>query len=165
MSGALRAEDGKAMAARWSAYGRRILAGDAPGAEKAFAKATQLDPQNAGAWEGLIEAFQADGKDEQARWAYRQMAKVAPKAAAAGYLLVRGWPPPSGHVAGYYLYLSEEEEGGFHKVSPLITGSSFRVEELLPGRRYYLLLTALSDGKPPVESRPSSVWSMVAKGR
>ena len=165
MSAPLQADQAKALASRWCAYGRRILGRDAPGAEKAFAKATQLDPGNAAAWEGLVEAYQADGKDEQARWAYRQMAQVAPRAAAVGTVLIKGLPPLARHCAGYYIYMSEEEDGGFHKVSPLIMGPSFKVEALLPGHRYYFMLTGLSDGKPPVESRPSSVWNMVARGR
>lgn|GEM_PF-5020995 len=153
------------LAARWTAYGRRILPQDARGAEKAFAKATKLDPQSGAAWEGLIEAFQAEGKDEQARWAYRQMARVAPNAAASGYVMVKGWPQPSGRIAGYYLYMSEVEVGGFQKVSPLITGISYTVQGLLPGRRYFFMLSTATHDSPPVESKPSNPWSMVARAR
>lgn len=155
----------RALSARWAGYGSQALAtGRVPVAVQAFQKALDLDGQDLAAWAGLADAYKREGRADQVLDAYARMIQAVPKARTAGAIVARGWrtPPPSG-VAGYYLYVSETQEGGFRKVSPLWQAPSFRVEGLVPGLRYYFMVTTLDRATPPVESKPSAVWSMVCQ--
>jgi len=163
MSAPLGAADAKALAAHWSSYGRRALAaGRTAAAETAFNKALDLDPKSLAAWQGLADTFLKEGRADKVLETFDGMFHAVPRSRNAGTILVRGWDRPSGRVAGYYLYVSQSKEGGYRKACPLITtASSVRVDELIPGLRYYFVLTSVSKSMPPVESRPSTPWSMV----
>ena len=163
--GALRADDDTALSARWADYGRKALArGRTQAAVQAFQKALDLDDQDLPAWAGMADAYKREGQAGPILDTYARMIQAVPRARTAGRVLARGWrTPPPRHVAGYYLYVSETKEGGFRKVSPLLTVPSFQVDGLVPGLRYYFMVTMLDDAAPPRESKPSNVWSMVCQ--
>ena len=161
----LHAEDAAALSARWAVYGRKELAaGRAPVAEKAFQQALDLDDQDLAAWAGLADVYKKEGLAGRVLGAYARMIQAVPKSRTAGSIVARGWrTPPPPHLAGYYLYLSETGNGGYRKVSPLLAAPSFQVDGLVPGLRYYFMVTAMNVSKPPVESAPSRPWSMVCQ--
>jgi hypothetical protein len=131
-------------------------------AEKDYLKATDTDANDLAAWRGLAALWEREGATNKADWAYDHLAKVIPAPKDAGYLVVRGWSAPAGTVAGYNLYMSEKEKGGFHKVNDaMITGLSILVTGLAKGKTYYFVLTAFTTDTPSVESKPSTVFSML----
>jgi hypothetical protein len=131
-------------------------------AEKDYLKSTDADPTDLAAWRGLVSLWEREGLQDRADWAYDHIAKVLPAPKESGYLVVRGWSAPAGTVAGYNLYMSDKEKGGYQKVNDaLITGASFLVNVLTKGKTYYFVLTAVSTDNPPVVSRPSTVFSML----
>jgi hypothetical protein len=131
-------------------------------AEKDYLKSTDADPTDQAAWRGLVALWEREGAPERADWAYDNLAKQLPAPKDAGYLVVRGWSAPAGTVAGYNLYMSEKEKGGFHKVNDaMITGLSFLVTGLAKGKTYYFVLTGFTTDSPPAESKPSTVFSML----
>jgi tetratricopeptide (TPR) repeat protein len=163
--GALHADEVQALSARWSGYGRKLLSGGrAAAAEQAFHKALDLDDQDLAAWAGLADAYKREGQADKVLHTYAQMIQALPKSRTLGRIVARGWrtPPPPG-VAGYCLYVSESPGGGFRKVSPPLTAPSFQVDGLVPGLRYYFMVTTLNAAAPPDESKPSAVWSMVCQ--
>jgi tetratricopeptide (TPR) repeat protein len=161
----LHADGDAALSARWAAYGRNALAdGRVTTAEKAFQRALELDDQDLAAWAGLADTFKKEALADQVLDAYARMIQAVPKSRTAGRIVARGWrTPPPPHLAGYYLYVSETREGGYRKVSPLLTVPTFQVDGLVPGLRYYFMVTSMNDAKPPVESLPSTPWSMVCQ--
>jgi hypothetical protein len=74
---------------------------------------------------------------------------------------VTGWTPPAGSVIGYNLYISNQSGSGYKKVNEggMITAQSYKVTNLECNKRYFFILTGLSDSQPPVESRPSQEFS------
>jgi hypothetical protein len=90
----------------------------------------------------------------------------APTAASSqnGVILVKGWAVPAGSVAGYNLYMSDTSGSGYKKVNEApITGPSHLVQNLEINKRYYFVLTSLTNDNPPVESRPSQEWSVLSQ--
>lgn len=81
-----------------------------------------------------------------------------------GVILVKGWAVPAGSVGGYNLYMSETSGSGYRKVNDApITGASHLVRGLEINKRYYFVLTSLTNDNPPVESRPSQEWSVLSQ--
>jgi hypothetical protein len=141
---------------------KALAAGQYSLAEKDYLKSTDADPTDQAAWRGLVDLWEREGAPERADWAYDHLAKLLPAPKEAGYLVVRGWSAPAGSVSGYNLYMSEKEKAGFHKVNDaMITGLSFLVTGLAKGRTYYFVLTGFTTDTPPVESKPSTVFSML----
>jgi len=82
---------------------------------------------------------------------------------AAGEIAVSGWPAITGNVKGYNLYMSETSGTGYRKVNDsIISSSSYLVQGLDLNRRYFFVLTSVSNDNPPVESRPSQEWSLLS---
>jgi hypothetical protein len=161
---ALHANAAGTQAARWTAYGRKSLAvGRVQAAEKAFGYALDYDPKDLAAWAGLADSFKREGLADKVLNTYAQMIQAVPGARTKGVIVARGWRPLRPHMAGYYLYVSETPDGGYRKVSPLLTGPAFKVDGLVPGLRYYLMVTVMDDAVPPVESKPSAPWSVVCQ--
>jgi hypothetical protein len=80
-----------------------------------------------------------------------------------GEIIAKGWGMPTGNVKGYNLYMSETSGTGFKKMNDtVITGSSYLVPGLEINRRYFFMLTSVTNDSPPVESRPSPEWSMLS---
>ena len=153
-----------AQSARWAAYGRKALAaGRVQAAEKAFGYALDYDSKDLAAWAGLADTFKREGLADKVLNTYAQMIQAVPRARTKGVIVARGWRPLRPHMAGYYLYVSEAQDGGYRKVSPLLTGPAFKVDGLVPGLRYYLMVTVMDDSVPPVESKPSAPWSVVCQ--
>jgi len=71
-----------------------------------------------------------------------------------------GWSIPAGDVMGYNLFISTSSGIGYKKVNDQpITGLTYKISNLECNRRYFLILTSLSNSNPPVESKPSQEWS------
>jgi hypothetical protein len=89
----------------------------------------------------------------------------APTASSAnGVILVKGWAVPTGSTLGYNLYMSDSSGSGYKKVNEQpITGQSHLVQGLEINKRYYFVLTSLTNDSPPVESRPSQEWSVLSQ--
>lgn len=80
-----------------------------------------------------------------------------------GEIVATGWGMPTGNTKGYNLYMSETSGTGFKKVNDvLITGKNFVVPGLEINRRYFFMLTGVTNDSPPVESRPSPEWSVLS---
>jgi hypothetical protein len=141
---------------------RAAAAGQAAVAEKDYLKATDNDPGDQAAWRGLVGLWERAGLTDRADWAYDHLAKTIPAPKDSGYLVVRGWSAPAGTIAGYNLYMSDNEKGGYHKMNDaMITATSFLVTGLGKGKTYYFVLTAFTTDSPPAESKPSTVFSML----
>jgi hypothetical protein len=141
---------------------KALAAGQYTLAEKDYLKATDADPTDQAAWRGLVSLWEREGLQDHADWAYDHLARVIPSPKDSGYLVVRGWSAPAGSVAGYNLYISDKEKGGLHKANDaMITGLSFLVTGLDKGKTYYFVLTAFTTDSPPVESKPSTTFSML----
>lgn len=83
---------------------------------------------------------------------------------ATGEINVKGWPSLSGSTAGYNLYMSDVSGSGYKKVNDTpVTTTSFLVRGLEINKRYFFVLTALTNDSPPVESRPSAEWSVLSQ--
>lgn len=81
-----------------------------------------------------------------------------------GVILMKGWAVPAGSIGGYNLYMSETSGSGYKKVNDApITGPSFLVQSVELNKRYYFVLTSLSNDNPPVESRPSQEFSKLSQ--
>ncbi len=84
--------------------------------------------------------------------------------AQTGEIVVKGWLPPTGNIAGYNIYMSTTNGTGYSKVNDKpITATSYTVHNLQPDQAYYFVLTSVTTDNPPVESRPSQGWSQIAK--
>ena len=141
---------------------KALAAGQYTVAEKDYLKSTDADGTDLAAWRGLVALWEREGLQNRADWAYDHIAHLLPSSKDAGYLVVRGWSAPAGSVAGYNLYMSETEKGGYQKLNDaLITGTSYLVTVLTKGKTYFFVLTAVSTDNPPVLSRPSTVFSML----
>ena len=85
------------------------------------------------------------------------------QAPSNGEINLKGWAPPAGNVKGYNVYMSENSGTGYKKVNDsLVTTGSYLVQGLDINRRYYFVLTSLTNDSPPVESRPSQEWSVLS---
>jgi len=80
-----------------------------------------------------------------------------------GVALVKGWGVPTGSTAGYNLYMTENSGSGYKKVNETpINGPSYLVKNLEINKKYYFVLTSLTNDTPAVESRPSPEWSILS---
>ena len=89
----------------------------------------------------------------------------APTANSAnGVILVKGWAVPTGSTLGYNLYMSDTSGTGYKKINDQpVTGQSHLVQGLEINKRYFFVLTSLTNDNPPVESRPSQEWSVLSQ--
>jgi fibronectin type 3 domain-containing protein len=80
-----------------------------------------------------------------------------------GSMLISGWPKANRGM-GYNLYMSTSSGKDYKKVNVApITEASFLVKNVESGRRYYFVLTMISQsGGKPVESMPSQEFSALA---
>lgn len=77
---------------------------------------------------------------------------------------VKGWSIPAGNVAGYNLYISTTSGMAYKKANDKpITGLSYKVTNLECNRRYFFVLTSVSNDQPPVESKPSQEWNLTSE--
>lgn len=75
--------------------------------------------------------------------------------------LVKGWGVPTGNTAGYNLYMSATSGSGYKKINDApVTATSFKATNLECNRRYFFVLTGLTNDTPPVESKPSQEFSL-----
>ena len=80
-----------------------------------------------------------------------------------GYVELKGWPVPTGKVAGYNIYMAEKSGGDFEKITlQPINGLKVKVDHLEPNKKYYFRMTQVSFDDPPRESQPSKVWQVQA---
>lgn len=78
-----------------------------------------------------------------------------------GVVEIAAWPKLSPGVAGYNLYMSEEQNGKFEKINDLpITGGKTMIPYLDPGRDYWFKLTSV--GTKGGESKPGGAWKRKA---
>ena len=81
-----------------------------------------------------------------------------------GEINLKGWAVPTGSTSGYNIYMSDVSGTGYKKVNDQpITGPSHLVQGLDINKRYYFVLTSLTNDNPPVESRPSQEWSVLSQ--
>ncbi|MFW6211080.1 MAG: fibronectin type III domain-containing protein, partial [bacterium] len=74
-----------------------------------------------------------------------------------------GRMPPE-NMAGYNVYISEKSGEGYAKAnSSPVNDTYYIVKGLEVGKKYYFVLTSVTDDVPPVESSFSREWSDVAK--
>jgi hypothetical protein len=73
---------------------------------------------------------------------------------------LQGWAIPAGNTMGYNIYMSETSGTGYKKVNDKpVTTLTYKVGNLECNRRYFFVLTGLTNDQPPVESKPSQEWS------
>jgi hypothetical protein len=59
--------------------------------------------------------------------------------------------------------MSDTSGSGYKKVNDTpVTSLSFLVQGLEINKRYFFVLTSLTNDSPPVESRPSQEWSVLS---
>jgi hypothetical protein len=88
----------------------------------------------------------------------------APASTSNGAILAKGWAVPAGNISGYNLYMTDTSGSNYKKVNEApITGPSYLVKDLEPNKRYYFVMTLLTNDSPPVESRPSPEWSVLSQ--
>ncbi|HTB22752.1 MAG TPA: fibronectin type III domain-containing protein [bacterium] len=84
-------------------------------------------------------------------------------AAASGQIVVKGWGMPTSDIKGYNLYMSLDPTSGFKKMNDApITEMQYTVKGLDINRRYWFMLTSVTNDTPPVESRPSPPFNMLS---
>jgi hypothetical protein len=76
-----------------------------------------------------------------------------------------GWGSmPAANMAGYNIYITETTGKGYVKVNPSpIKDTGFKVKGLEVGKKYFVVLTAVSKDVPPVESKFSPEYPYIAK--
>jgi hypothetical protein len=81
-----------------------------------------------------------------------------------GQIVAKGWPIPVGHVGSYNLYMSSVSGSGYRKVNDApITEPTYAIRGVEAGRRYFFVLSAVTNDVPPVESAKSAEWSMLSQ--
>jgi hypothetical protein len=80
-------------------------------------------------------------------------------------ILAKGWSVATGNVKGYKLYMSSTSGSGYKLVNSdaLITTKDYLVKNLEANRRYFFVLTSVTDDNPPVESTPSQEFNMMSE--
>ena len=80
-----------------------------------------------------------------------------------GVLLLKGWGVPTGNIAGYNIYLTENSGTGYKKQNEgPITTPTYLVKNLEVNKKYYYVITSVSNDTPAVESRPSPEYSLLS---
>lgn len=81
-----------------------------------------------------------------------------------GVIDVRWGKMPPANLAGYNIYISETSGKGYVKVNPSpIKDVHYMVRGLEVGKKYYFVLTSVTNDVPPIESKFSQEWSDIAK--
>jgi hypothetical protein len=82
-----------------------------------------------------------------------------------GEINLKGWGLPTSNIKGYNIYMSDAPDGRYTLMNAggPVMGLSYLVQGLDINRRYYFKLTQVTNDSPPVESAPSSPWSVLSK--
>jgi hypothetical protein len=74
-----------------------------------------------------------------------------------------GRKPPA-NMAGYNIYITETSGKGYVKVNPSpVNDTHFVVKGLEVGKKYFFVITSVTNDVPPIESKFSKEWADVAK--
>ena len=71
---------------------------------------------------------------------------------------------PPANMAGYNIYITESSGKGYVKVNPSpVNDTHFVVKGLEVGKKYFFVITSVTNDVPPIESKFSKEWADVAK--
>ncbi|MEI7639968.1 MAG: PorV/PorQ family protein [bacterium] len=81
-----------------------------------------------------------------------------------GVVDVRWGAIPPTNIAGYNIYISESSGKDYNKTNPApVKDSHYVISGLEVGKKYFFVLTSVTNDVPPIESKFSREWSDIAK--
>jgi hypothetical protein len=88
----------------------------------------------------------------------------ANKAEATGAIDIKWGAMPNARMAGYNIYISETQGKGYAKSNPApVKDVHYMVKGLEVGKKYYFVMTSVTNDTPPVESKFSKEFNDIAK--